>query len=82
MLDVGCASGTFLVAALELGFTVTGIELARWMAAYGRENYQLDIRDGVLEAGTFEEGNFDVITLWDVIEYLPQPLETLNVVRS
>jgi len=29
VLDVGCASGTFLVAALELGFTVTGIELAR-----------------------------------------------------
>ena len=25
------------------------------MAAYGRENYQLDIRDGILEAGTFEE---------------------------
>ena len=82
VLDVGCAGGAFLVAARELGFTVTGIEPARWMAAFGRENYQLDIRDGILEAGMFEPGSFDVITLWDVIEHLPQPRETLNIVRS
>ena len=82
VLDVGCAGGAFLVAAREFGFGVTGIEPARWMAAYGRENYQLDIRDGILEAGVFEEGSFDVITLWDVIEHLPQPLETLEIVRS
>ena len=82
MLDVGCAGGAFLVAARQMGFAVTGIEPARWMAAYGREHYQLDIRDGILEAGVFEEGTFDVIALWDVIEHLPQPSETLKIVRS
>ncbi len=82
VLDVGCAGGAFLVAARELGFSVTGIEPARWMAAYGRENYQLDIRDGILEAGVFEPASFDVITLWDVIEHLPRPLETMETVRS
>jgi len=82
VLDVGCAGGAFLVAAREMGFAVTGIEPARWMAAYGRENYQLDIRDGILEPGSFEAHSFDVITLWDVIEHLPQPLETLQIVRS
>ncbi|HSR08075.1 MAG TPA: methyltransferase domain-containing protein, partial [Bryobacteraceae bacterium] len=54
VLDVGCAGGAFLVAAREMGFAVTGIEPARWMAAYGRENYRLDIRDGILEPGSFE----------------------------
>jgi SAM-dependent methyltransferase len=82
VLDVGCAGGAFLVAARDMGFTVTGIEPARWMAAYGRENYQLEIRDGILESGAFEEHSFDVITLWDVIEHLPQPLETLQIARS
>jgi len=82
VLDVGCAGGAFLVAARELGFTVTGIEPARWMAAFGREKYQLDIRDGILEIGMFEPGSFDFITLWDVIEHLLQPRETLNIVRS
>ncbi len=82
VLDVGCAGGAFLVAAREMGFAVAGIEPARWMATYGRQQYQLDIRDGILEAGTFEERSFDVITLWDVIEHLPQPLETLTIARS
>ena len=82
VLDVGCAGGAFLVAAREMGFTVIGIEPARWMAAYGREHYQLDIREGILEPGSFEAHSFDVITLWDVIEHLPQPLETLQIVRS
>lgn len=82
VLDVGCAGGAFLVAAREIGFAGTGIEPARWMAAYGRENYQLDIRDGILEPGSFAAHSFDVITLWDVIEHLPQPLETLQIVRS
>jgi SAM-dependent methyltransferase len=81
VLDVGCAGGAFLVAARELGFAVTGIEPARWMAAYGRDHYQLDIRDGILEPGAFEEHSFDVISLWDVIEHLPQPLGTLETVR-
>src|SRR5665213_3831892 len=48
VLDVGCAGGAFLVAAREMGFAVTGIEPARWMAAYGRDHYRLDIREGVL----------------------------------
>ena len=82
VLDVGCAGGAFLVAARQMGFAVTGIEPARWMAAYGREHYQLDIREGILEPGSFEAHSFDVITLWDVIEHLPQPLETLQIVRS
>ncbi len=42
----------------------------------------MDIRDGILEPGAFEAHSFDVITLWDVIEHLPQPLETLQTVRS
>ncbi len=82
VLDIGCAGGAFLAAAREMGFAVTGVEPAHWMAAHGRENYQLDIRDGILEPGSFEAHSFDVITLWDVIEHLPQPLETLQIVRS
>ena len=33
VLDGGCAGGAFLAAAREMGFAVTGIEPARWMAA-------------------------------------------------
>lgn len=82
LLDIGCAGGAFLVAARDLGFNATGVEPSRWMADFGRRTYGVDIRDGILVEGTFPEKSFDVITLWDVVEHLPQPTRTLNLVAS
>jgi len=82
LLDVGCAGGAFLVAERECGFEVMGVEPSRWMAAFGRAKYDLDIRDGILKHGLFPERSFDVITLWDVIEHLPEPHETLTLIQT
>jgi SAM-dependent methyltransferase len=79
LLDIGCAGGAFLVAARDCGFEVTGVEPSRWMAAFAKKTYGLDVREGILEPGMFAEQSFDVITLWDVIEHLPQPHETLTL---
>ncbi len=80
LLDIGCAGGAFPAAARECGFEPVGVEPSRWMAAFGRSTYGLDIRDGILEPGMFPERSFDVITLWDVIEHLTQPHETLTLI--
>ncbi len=82
LLDIGCAGGAFPVAARSLGFDPVGVEPSRWMADYGRRTYGLDIRDGILERGMFPEESFDYITLWDVIEHVPQPHELLTLVRD
>lgn len=82
VLDVGCAGGAFLAAAREFGFEPSGVEPSHWMAALGRRAYNLDIRDGILEPGMFAEHSFDVITLWDVIEHLPDPHATLTLIGS
>lgn len=81
ILDVGCAGGAFLVAARDLGFDPHGVEPSRWMSEFGRRTYNLDIRPGILEAGMYPEQSFDVITMWDVIEHLPDPNDTLTVIR-
>jgi SAM-dependent methyltransferase len=81
VLDVGCAGGAFLVAARELGFAGVGIVPNRWLAAWGRRTYGLDIREGALAPGTFRPQSFDVITLWDVLEHLAHPHETLSEIR-
>jgi SAM-dependent methyltransferase len=81
VLDVGCAGGAFLVAARELGFEGVGIEPSRWMAAWGRRTHGLDIRDGVLAPAMFPPHSFDMITLWDVLEHLARPHETLTEIR-
>jgi SAM-dependent methyltransferase len=82
VLDIGCAGGAFLVAAQQCGFDAVGVEPARWMAAYGRRTYGVDIRDGILKPGMFPEKSFDVITLWDVVEHLTDPKQILDLVHS
>ncbi|TMJ01382.1 MAG: class I SAM-dependent methyltransferase [Alphaproteobacteria bacterium] len=71
VLDVGCAGGAFPKAAHDLGFDVVGVEPSRWLAEQGRSLYGLDIRPGLLEEQDFPDRSFDLISLWDVIEHLP-----------
>ena len=82
VLDVGCAGGAFLVAARTCGMDAVGVEPALWMAAHGRERYEIDIRDGYLAEGMFQEASFDMITLWDVIEHMPEPHASLSLIRK
>jgi len=78
VLDIGCASGAFLVAARKLGLQGVGIEPNRWLARYGRTRYRLDVRPGVLADYHFPNESFSLATLWDVIEHVPRPAEELK----
>jgi SAM-dependent methyltransferase len=78
-LDIGCAGGASLVAAKACGFDPVGIEPSRWMADFGRRTYGVDIRDGILQPGVFPEPSFDFITLWDVLEHIPEPKALLDL---
>jgi 2-polyprenyl-3-methyl-5-hydroxy-6-metoxy-1,4-benzoquinol methylase len=76
LLDLGCAYGFFLKEAARY-FEVAGIELAEEAAASCR-GAGLNVLSGVAdEANMARIGKVDVITLFDVIEHLPQPHETL-----
>lgn len=73
LLDIGCAGGAFLQAARNLGLTTVGIEPNKWMCEYARTTHGLDARPGVLADHKFPAKSFDVVTLWDVIEHVPDP---------
>jgi SAM-dependent methyltransferase len=76
LLDLGCAYGFFLQEAQRY-FDVSGIELAEDAAEHCRRS-GLNVLSGVAdEANMRRLGPVDVITLFDVIEHLPQPHETL-----
>jgi 2-polyprenyl-3-methyl-5-hydroxy-6-metoxy-1,4-benzoquinol methylase len=82
LLDVGCGGGAFPKAAHDAGFSVTGIEPSHWLAGYGRREYGLDIRQGLLVPGLFDDESFDVVSLWDVIEHLTDVPGVLETIRS
>jgi SAM-dependent methyltransferase len=76
LLDIGCAYGFFLQEARRF-FDVHGIEIAEEAAEHCRKS-GLDVRTGVADDATLAGfGTLDVVTLFDVIEHLPDPAETL-----
>ena len=81
-LDIGCAGGASLVAARTLGFDPVGVEPSRWMADFGRRTYGVKIHDGILQAGMFPPNSFDIVTMWDVLEHVPDPKSLLAVIHT
>lgn len=77
LLDVGCSSGAFLNAAVKLGFRTEGVEPAPKAAATAQAA-GLNVRQGLLQEAGYADGQFDAITLFEVIEHLQQPLELLQ----
>ena len=77
LLDVGCAAGFFLVEARRF-YKVQGVELSTWSSAYARERLGLPVITGTLQQAALPAAHFDVITLWDVIEHVPDPVPLLT----
>jgi 2-polyprenyl-3-methyl-5-hydroxy-6-metoxy-1,4-benzoquinol methylase len=81
LLDVGCAKGGFLAAAQEADFEVRGVEPADAAAAAARGR-GLDVVTGTLDDMPLVPGSLEVVTLWHVLEHIPDPLETLRRLRQ
>jgi SAM-dependent methyltransferase len=76
LLDIGCNTGVFLDAAAER-YEVEGIELSEWSADMASERHKVHRRPiGELHL----EQQFDVITMWAVIEHIEDPRAELKSV--
>lgn len=77
LLDIGCSMGFFLNAARIL-FDAHGVELSRWACDFAGNKLGINVRCGTLQDARFPSGHFDVVTLIDVIEHLPDPMGTMR----
>lgn len=80
LLDIGCGAGFFLNCAQERGWNCHGIEILPEYVKYAQENFSLgNIRlESLDESLAFDANTFDVITLWDLIEHLRNPMKSLK----
>ncbi len=81
VLDIGTAGGAFLDAAKEFGFDVYGMEPSRDLVERGKAR-GLKIEQGTIESHGFAAHTFDMVSLWDVIEHLPDPKSALLEIRN
>lgn len=73
LLDVGAAGGAFVAEAVAQGFEASGIEPVPSFARAAREQLGVDVREGAVAEADLDPGGYDVITLWHVLEHLPDP---------
>lgn len=81
VLDIGTAGGAFLDAAALHGYDVWGLEPSAHLVEKGKKR-GLKILQGTIEDNNFEKGSFDMVCLWDVIEHLTNPAESLKIIKK
>ena len=81
VLDIGCGGGLFLSLLQREGAQVTGIELSDSRASYAASRHNLEIHKRPIESDFWQQEHaayFDAVTLWDVIEHVNYPFQTLQ----
>lgn len=78
ILDIGCAEGTLIDIAKKRGWDVTGIEPNKNFIKWAKKNYDIEIIQGSIPNKRLRKGSFDVITLLDVVEHVPDPEKFLR----
>lgn len=81
LLDVGAYIGVFVEAASSRGWDARGVEPSTWAVSAAR-NRGLNLIHGTLAAPQLDNCNFDVVTMWDVIEHFADPSAELARVHT
>lgn len=71
ILDIGCGTGEFLNVCQQSKWTTLGIEPSNGARKMAINTFGLEVREES-ELSKLESESFDVITLWHVLEHVPQ----------
>ena len=74
LLDVGCGNGWFLEVAKK-HFSVTGVEPNNSLSSFTSEKLKIDVYKNI---NLLKKNEYDIITLFDVIEHVNKPMEYLK----
>lgn len=79
LLDIGCGTGEFLRIMQLGGWNASGVEPSPAAAGHapGVRVYRSELKDAGLAPGSF-----DAVTLWHVLEHLPDPSASLRELRA
>jgi len=75
LLDIGCASGRFVSACVDAGWNVTGLEPSEVLSGQAQQllKNRARILPATLQEADLDPRSFDAVTMWDVLEHVPDP---------
>lgn len=82
ILDVGCAAGYFLECAQNKGFEPYGVEVSESFFKEAHRTFGDGIYQGTIQEMPCENNFFDVITMFDLLEHVKDPVSTLRRCRQ
>ena len=83
VLDIGCGSGNYLDLARAAGLETSGMELNA-KAAHAAQSKGHILFEGLLDSDFANQhaASFDMVTLFQVVEHLPDPIGLLRLARK
>lgn len=79
--DIGCWTGSFLVAASRRGWRAQGVEPSTWASQRARAR-GLDVTTAELSTGALEVGGYRLVATCDVLEHLADPAKAVCRIRG
>jgi len=80
VLDIGCGTGEFLYTCKSAGWRTLGVEPDAGARKFGAENYGLDVKEES-SLSTLPSGNYDIITMWHVLEHVYNLKDRVNELK-
>lgn len=82
LYDIGVGWGHFLYTAKLMGFDASGVEISELMYYYATNDLNLDVVHDNFFNLSLPEKNWDVVTMWDVLEHIEKPAEVVRRART
>jgi ubiquinone/menaquinone biosynthesis C-methylase UbiE len=86
-LDIGAGTGNLTGRLLEMGYSVTAVDISAEMCTILRRKYRsyleagkLTVINSPIEKLSFEAGTFDLVTFYSVLHHLPDYLGAVETV--
>jgi ubiquinone/menaquinone biosynthesis C-methylase UbiE len=80
VLDIGCGTGAGLLAFLEMGLLVTGLDASTYMLDIASQNLKnrADLYRGYAEDLPFDDNSFNYACLFTTLEFVDNPQKALE----
>lgn len=80
-LDIGAGGGEWVYLLDQVGCESRGVEPSNY-GSFAKDSYDVDVFLGMYQDANLEKGSFDLVTLFQVLEHLADPVEDLRAMAE